>query len=159
MKKNIRYVAHEKYMAVVSELGLETVDKAGYVQAKLGNGRCVYVPKTKNVGHIHLQFTPPVGSIVPPQGKFCRIEAFTDASIDKTEEQLISEFKDMLLFAKDLPNWERPKRVQPGAPVASSSPEPQATPEDAEEEKAKRKALIEDTARRLKAKISDKAAV
>ena len=157
MKKNIRYVSHEKYMAVVAELGLETVDKAGYVQAKLGNGRCVYVPKTKNVGHIHLQFTPPTGSIVPPQGKFCRIEAFTDASIEKSEEQLVSEFRDMLLFAQQLPQWERPARKQPGEPVASSSPEPQAAPEDEEAAKAARKALIEDTARRLRASISDKA--
>ena len=157
MKKNIRYVAHEKLMAVVSELGLATVDKAGYVQVLLANGYCAYVPKTKSVGHVHLQFTPPTGTIVPPMGKFCRIEAFTDASIDKTEEQLLVEFRDALLFGAELPAFVRPKRQQPGAPVASSQPETQEAPVDEEELKAKRKALIEDTARRLGAKVSEKA--
>lgn len=162
MKKNVLYIASEKFSQIATDLGIPTKENAGFVQWILGNGYHLYVAKTKTVGRVDFQYLPGEGMqgvrVLGPGEKFGRIHAQLDFDTSLGEAAILENFRAMLLFGASLPSWERPKKVQPGTPVAASSPVADKTKEErSEDAKARRKALIEATAKTMGVEVSPKA--
>jgi hypothetical protein len=157
MKKNVTYIAREKFDAIIATLGLETKEGKGFTQVRLGNDFHLYVANTKSVGRVDIQWEPKVGGCRNLGGEsFGRIKAQMD--FNRAEADILKSFEDVLLEGMAFPKYERPKKVQPGTPVAASSPEAtDSSPESEEDAKAKRKALIEKTAREMGVEVSENA--
>ncbi|MHB8407835.1 MAG: hypothetical protein ACYDHY_06930 [Acidiferrobacterales bacterium] len=54
MKKELAYVASERFMEIASGLGLPTKEQAGFIQVVGPKGRRLYVAKTKMVGRVDI---------------------------------------------------------------------------------------------------------
>lgn len=164
MKKNKTYIAREKFDAIVKELGLPLKDNASFTQVNLGNGYAAYVPITKTVARVDLQFTPPSGSHVPEPGKFGRIEAQLDFNTRDGwgEPEILSAFRDALIFGASLPAYVAPKRSALPK-VEPSQPDMEGVAEAGEEAKAllkkQRAALIKKVAEEKGVEVSPKADV
>lgn len=158
MKKNVTYIAREKFDAIVTALGLEMKEGKGFTQVRLGNDYHLYVANTKSVGRVDIQWEPEAqGWHAPPNGKFGRIAAFLD--FNRTEAEILKSFEDILLEGMARPKYERPKKVQPGTPVAASSPEGEtaSSPEDAEKTKQERMDRIRRVAAEMNVPVSPNA--
>lgn len=167
MKKNVLYIASEKFAAIATEAGVPTKDNAGFTQWILGNGYHLYVAKTKTVGRVDFQFLPPVdlkGVRVLGEGeRFGRILAQLDFDTTLGEAAILEAFTAMTRHGASLAEWERPKKVMAPKPIASS-PEastPDSSPVDEEAEKilarAKRAEMIAKVAKEKGVDISPNA--
>jgi hypothetical protein len=168
MKKNVLYIASEKFTAIGTEMGVKTKDNAGFVQWILGNGYHLYVAKTKTVGRVDFQYLPAEGMtgvrVLGAGERFGRIVAQLDFDTTLGEAAILDAFKAMVSMGSSLPAWERPKKAQPGevkaAPVVDSSPADDLSKEEREAAaKARRKALIEATAAQMGVTVSPEAGI
>lgn len=167
MKKNVLYIAAEKFTAIGTEMGVKTKDNAGFVQWIFGNGYHLYVAKTKTVGRVDFQFLPAEGMtgvrVLGAGEKFGRIVAQLDFDTTLGEAAILEAFRAMCLLAASLPTWERPKKVQPGTPVAASSddssPAKEPTKEERKEAAQKRREMILNYAKEKGVAVSEKAGI
>jgi hypothetical protein len=165
MKKNVLYIASEKFTAIATEMGVKTKDNAGFVQWAFGNGYHLYVAKTKTVGRVDFQFLPVEGMtgvrVLGAGEKFGRIVAQLDFDTTLGEQAILEAFRAMCLLAASLPTWERPKKVQPGTTVAASSdassPKPDLTKEERQAAAQKRREMILKVAAEKGVEVSAKA--
>ena len=157
MKKNVTYIAAEKFTAILEAADLKTKENAGFVQVILGNGYHLYVAKTKAVGRVDIQWAPEIDGVthLGMGERFGRILAQLDFS--RTEAEILETFKNVLENGLSLAEYVRPKKVQPGTVKAASSPEAAETEESKEEAKAARKALIARTAKEMGVEVSEEA--
>ena len=153
MKKNITYIDAAKFSTIVTEMGLVATDQAGFTKVDLGNGRQLYVARTKRVGRVDLSCLTSTCEGVRDLGgeSFGNVRQQLDFS--RTEEQVLATFRAVLEEGRTQPRYEAPKRTQPGT-VKAKAEAPASSPEDAAERKAARKALLMKVAAEKGASIS-----
>jgi hypothetical protein len=165
MKKNVLYIDSAKFTAIATEMGVKTKDNAGFTQWILGNGYHLYVAKTKTVGRVDFQYLPAEGltgvKVLGAGEKFGRIVAQLDFDTTLGELAILANFRAMVEMGSSLATWERPKKVQPGTPVAASSdassPKSDMTKEERVEAAKKRAELIKSVAKQHGVEVSAKA--
>jgi len=147
MKKNVTYIAREKFETIMNEKGLKFGENAGFLKCDLGNGYFVYPAKTKSVGRVDVQWASKVEGVreLGAGERFGRIAAQLD--FGRTEAEILASFALLLDEGMALAKYEKPKKVQPGTVVAQ--PVADSSPETADDKEA-RKASLEE-AKRLRA--------
>jgi hypothetical protein len=159
MRKNITYVDASKFELIVNELGLTAIPQAGYVKCGSGNGRHLYVAKTKRVGRVDLSaFEVPSDLGVTNLGgeKFGNVTQQLDFS--RPEEEILASFRKVCEHMISLPPVEKVSRAKPaGEAKPKAQGWSQAVIEMSPEEKQKRADLIARVAAEKGVKVSKKA--
>ena len=94
-------LANEKYIAIVTELGLTTEIKSNWLKI-LGPGSQyrVYVPLTKTVARVDIAGFEFEHGVKPAQGEFGNVKQQLDINPGLIEEQVLARFKCLLQFMK-----------------------------------------------------------
>jgi hypothetical protein len=109
MKKNVTYIAQEKFVAIATAQGLKLTEQAGFIRVELEGKpeHRLYVPRTKQVGRIDLAgFTPRArkGFRILGEGeRFGAVHAQLDFS--QTEGVILDAFTAACLACASLPPW------------------------------------------------------
>ena len=105
MRKNITYVARERFEAIASKLGLPCLEQAGFVKVSGAKGRNMYVARTKRVGRVDLSGFVPEGiegvTVLPEGERFGAVHAQLDFS--RTEKEILATYAACLKHMKKLP--------------------------------------------------------
>lgn len=117
MKKNVTYIAHEQFVALIAASGLPCVEKAGWLKVCGATGRRLYVPKTKRVGRVDLVGFPDGEGVRALGGEsFGSVTHQLDMS--RTEAEILATFGALLDALHVMPAAEPKAR----APRAKAEP-------------------------------------
>jgi hypothetical protein len=138
MKKGQTYVAREKLMAIVAELGIPTEEKKGWTKVRCTPGsdkvnRRVYVPLNKDVRRIDLAGCDSrvPGAIPHESGRFGSVTQMVDPTLP--EEAFLAAFRAILeeaVLAGD--RAAEPKKAEKGKAV-DLTPELTAAADESQE--------------------------
>jgi hypothetical protein len=99
-KTETTYVAQDKFLAIVEELGLETQEQAGFIKVKGPEGHRLYVARTKKVGRVDISgFTcadsVPGVRVLDDDLKFGGVKEQIEFS-GRTEDEILETFRGVL---------------------------------------------------------------
>jgi hypothetical protein len=170
MKKQITYVPQEKFAALIAELGLRSVDQAGFTKVILPNSPRLYVARTKRVGRVDVAVGDRALEIAGVR-HLGSGEAFGlvhhQLDFTRTEDEILASFRELVKFLSSLP---APEPKAPKAPRAKKGARVEGTTEPKGEALAtaprvagttltpeQRRALIEQAARAKAERIAKSA--
>jgi hypothetical protein len=133
MNKSTRYVALETLLSLARSIpGLTLLEQSACWKVEAAKDRRIYIVKTKKCGRIDISnFECPreFGVKSPDCGEFGAVKQQLCMSIDRTEEQILSNLKRVLEHMLTLPASEKVKKVPvaktPTAPTEAAAEGPQ----------------------------------
>lgn len=113
MKTNVTYIDAAKFETIILSSGLAHTAQKGFVKVSGKAGRAVYVASTKRVGRVDISgFEVPYG-VLPHCGPFGNVKQQLDFS--KTEDEVLSDFTQLLKDLAEQPAVEKKQRKAPEA--------------------------------------------
>ena len=158
MKKDVKYVAQEKFLQLASDLSLSTSEQAGFIKVHGPKGRQVYIAKTKMVGRVDISGFE-VREVFPGAIKYLGGEGFgavkeqLNMDPDRTEEAILEDFARILGHMTTLPPTEKVKKA--GKKATEEAPKSE---EQVKAERQRRARLLLEVSKKTGRALSKEAA-
>jgi hypothetical protein len=147
MKRDVKYVAVEKFLQLASDLGMQSEEQKGFWKIHGPKGRQVYVARTKNVGRVDISGFE-VREVLPGSvnylggEKFGAVQEQLNMDPSRTEEAILEDFAKILAHMASLEPVVKEKKGK----KAASSAEPELSEEDKKAARQRRARLLQEVA-------------